>query len=145
MDPIFAQIAQIFCDESKDQAQRISEALLNAGGDANSVKQAIEKVFREAHSLKGSASSLGVTDIEHVAQAIEDALGPVRAGRAELTSDLVDACLCAVDAIIERCTGSSLSRRALCCRSADLMHEATDHSRTAVQYGRGHHNFARPW
>ena len=111
MDAIFAQVAQIFVDESRQQAQRIADALMAAESRPEALDEAVEQIFREAHSLKGSASSLGVTELEHLAHDLESALGPVRQKTARLTAEMVDACLAAVEAVRLRCVGLLLDNQ----------------------------------
>ena len=57
----------------------------------------VEGVFREAHSLKGAARAVGLTDVEAVCQALEDLFSGVKAGDLELTRDRFDVAHRAVD------------------------------------------------
>lgn len=50
----------------------------------------LEEVFREAHSLKGAARMLGLTDIQSMAHSMEDILGSAAKGKAALTSEAID-------------------------------------------------------
>jgi len=105
MDDVLRQVVQIFAPETKEQAQRISASLLLMEGDPAVVPLQIEELFRQAHSLKGSSSSLGVTELEQLAHQLEDALTPVRRAGAVLTPTLADAALRAMDAVRLRADG----------------------------------------
>ena len=59
----------------------------------------LRRMFREAHSLKGTARMLGVSGIEKVAHRFEDLLSMVDKKEIPFTSRLVDRMIAAVDAI----------------------------------------------
>jgi two-component system chemotaxis sensor kinase CheA len=59
----------------------------------------LEDVFRAAHSLKGAARAIGVTAVEQLAHALEDALAAMQKDAIELTPSLFTACYRACDAI----------------------------------------------
>ncbi len=105
MDALLRQLVHVFSDEVNEQAQRITELLMAMEKDAARVPTDIEELFREAHSLKGSSSSLGVRELEMLAHTLEETLTPVRRGQAELTAVLVDASLKAMDAARLRAAG----------------------------------------
>lgn len=70
---------------------------LEATPDAVEVMDAI---FRDAHTIKGSAKMMGFGAVKEVAHRMEDVLGDVREGRTELTNDLADLLLEASDQIL---------------------------------------------
>jgi two-component system chemotaxis sensor kinase CheA len=97
MDEVLRQVVQIFAEEVKEQAQRIGAALMAMERDAQAIPLQIEELYRQAHSLKGSSSSLAVTELEQLAHWLEEALTPVRRAGAALRPELVDAALRAMD------------------------------------------------
>ena len=105
MDPLLRQLVHVFSDEVNEQAQRITELLMAMEKDPTRVPTDIEELFREAHSLKGSSSSLGVRELEILAHTLEEALTPVRRGQATFTAILVDASLKSMDAARLRAAG----------------------------------------
>jgi two-component system, chemotaxis family, sensor kinase CheA len=111
MDDVLRQVVQIFAQEVKEQAQRIAQALLMMEGDPSTMAAQIEELYRQAHSLKGSSSSLGVTELEQLAHQLEEALMPVRRGTAPLTPELTDAALRAMDAARLRADGLVVDSR----------------------------------
>jgi chemotaxis protein histidine kinase CheA len=105
MDDVLKQVVAVFAAEVKEQAQKIEAALLAMDGSPSAIPQQIEELYRQAHSLKGSSASLGVTELEKLAHHLEDALTPLRRGLGDLTPALVDAALGALDAARQRADG----------------------------------------
>src|SRR3954469_22750752 len=64
-----------------------------------SPRQLVTGLFREAHTVKGSARMLGLDGVLQVAHACEDLLGATRDGRIEVRRDIVDLLLASSDAI----------------------------------------------
>jgi two-component system chemotaxis sensor kinase CheA len=76
-----AKYRTIFLEESTEHFAEISRALLELEKDPSAV-EAIDIVFRMAHSIKGMAASLGYDSITEVAHKLEDRMQVVReAGR----------------------------------------------------------------
>ena len=65
----------------------------------NSPRQVITSLFRDAHTVKGSARMLGLDGVLHVSHGIEDLLGALREGRFGVRRDLIDLLLAACDGI----------------------------------------------
>ncbi|PZU97338.1 MAG: phosphotransferase [Pseudanabaena sp.] len=65
------QITGYFIEEAKEHLQTIESGLLNLQtlmGDS----EAVNEIFRAAHSIKGGAAMLGFSSIQHVAHNFED-------------------------------------------------------------------------
>jgi two-component system, chemotaxis family, sensor kinase CheA len=91
---------QLFAEEAEGRLATLSELLLEleaASGDA----ELLASVFREAHTLKGSAAVVGLGEVGRVAHAMEEILDGLRRGERAATPTLVDALLRAVDGIRE--------------------------------------------
>jgi two-component system chemotaxis sensor kinase CheA len=90
------QFRQLFGVEAQQRLARLSELLLEleaTGGDA----QLVGALFREAHTLKGSAAMVGLDHVTAVAHAMEDLLEPLRSGAREVDAELIDGLLVATD------------------------------------------------
>ena len=72
-------------------------------------KQVVASLFRDAHTVKGSARMLGLTGVLHVSHSMEDLLGALRDGRFPVRRDLVDLLLAACDAIGRALPGGELT------------------------------------
>lgn len=105
MDDILRQVIGVYVEEVREQAQRITQALLVMENDPSRVPGEIEELFRQAHSLKGSSGSLGITELEQLAHWLESALTGVRRGKERLTPSVVDAGLRAMEAAQIRTAG----------------------------------------
>ncbi|MDX6266562.1 MAG: two-component system, chemotaxis family, sensor histidine kinase and response regulator WspE [Frankiales bacterium] len=64
-----------------------------------SPRQVVTLLFRDAHTVKGSARMLGLEGVLHVAHNLEDLLGALRDGRFVVRKDHVDLLLAACDGI----------------------------------------------
>ncbi|HXU74569.1 MAG TPA: response regulator [Polyangia bacterium] len=105
MDPALRPVVLVFVEELRDQLDRIRATLAAMERDAALVPAEIEELFRQAHSWKGSAASLGLDDLATLAHELESALTPVRRGAAPLTPALADVAIVAVDAAGARIPG----------------------------------------
>lgn len=124
MDDMLGQVLGIFVAEVREQAQSIGDALLAMEHDAALIPARIEELFRHAHNLKGSAASLGVSELEALAHELESALTGVRRRKEPLTTALVDVGLRAMDAVQQRTAGllasSDEGMDAVAARTAEL-------------------------
>ena len=76
-----AKYRRIFVEESAEHLAEISRALLELEKDAGSA-DAIDAIFRMAHSIKGMAATLELDSITEVAHRLEDRMQAIRdAGR----------------------------------------------------------------
>ena len=65
-----------------------------------SPRQVVASLFRDAHTVKGSARMLGLSEVLAVAHNAEDLLGALRDGRLPVRRDLVDLLLASCDGIL---------------------------------------------
>ena len=72
-----------------------------------SPRQVVTTLFRDAHTVKGSARMLGLEGVLHVAHNMEDLLGALRDGRFPVRKDHVDLMLAACDGIARALPGDS--------------------------------------
>ncbi|MCW2498581.1 MAG: cheA, partial [Frankiales bacterium] len=70
-----------------------------------SPRQVVTLLFRDAHTVKGSARMLGLEGVLHVAHNMEDLLGALRDGRFQVRKDHVDLLLAACDGIARALPG----------------------------------------
>ncbi|MGN6474558.1 MAG: Hpt domain-containing protein, partial [Mycobacteriales bacterium] len=64
-----------------------------------SPRQVVASLFRDAHTVKGSARMMGLSEVLAVAHNAEDLLGALRDGRLSVRRDLVDLLLASCDGI----------------------------------------------
>jgi chemotaxis protein histidine kinase CheA len=92
-----AEFLGIFRDEANERLDSISSALLAIEGGSASA-DAIDSLFRDAHTIKGGAGMLGLEAIAELAHAVEDVLAGARE-QGELPAGLADPLLRAGDAL----------------------------------------------
>ena len=91
------RLLEIFREESLERVERMSTVLLAAEA-GNGGADAIGELFRDAHSIKGSAGMFGRDDVGSLAGAMEDILAPARE-RGVLPAGVISALLGGADAI----------------------------------------------
>lgn len=82
------ELRNLFKIEGEERLQHLDDGLLRLE-QAPSDQKLLEELFREAHSLKGAARMLGLTQIQTKAHQLEDAFGAARKGEAALNPDAV--------------------------------------------------------
>lgn len=83
------EILSIYKSESDEHLQRLGELLLELEKTPDKA-EALEEIFREAHSLKGSARMIGFATVEKIAHGMEDLFSAVRKGELKLSRSMFD-------------------------------------------------------
>ena len=91
-----SQFFQVFFDEAEELLAEMERLLLGVNVEHPDPED-LNAVFRTAHSVKGGASTFGVTDMTEVTHILETLLDRIRKGEMALTSEHVDAFLAAKD------------------------------------------------
>ena len=92
------QIFKIFKDESEEHLGNIDRCLLELEKRPDDAS-IVAELFREAHSVKGSARMLDITSIQNLAHKMEDLLGLVKEGSIQISSEIIDILCKGVDVI----------------------------------------------
>jgi chemotaxis protein histidine kinase CheA len=92
------ELLETFRAEVRERIASLQAGLLALEGNGGA-KQAVTALFRDAHTVKGSARMMGLTGVLAVAHRSEDLLGAIRDGRIAARRDIVDLLLAACDAI----------------------------------------------
>lgn len=77
MSDLDPEIFEIFREESAERLDRMVEVLL-AAESGQPPEDALDSLFRDAHSIKGSAGMVGIHEAQAIAHALEDILEGVR-------------------------------------------------------------------
>lgn len=95
-----SQYLNIFLDEAEEQIQILDETLvlLEQEGDD---KELLNKIFRAAHTLKGSSASMGFENMAQLTHAMEGVLDDLRHGTLAVTSEIIDHLLHSLDMLKE--------------------------------------------
>src|SRR6478735_8553700 len=93
-----AEFRHLFAQEAEQRLSRLGRQLLELE-ETGSDEMLVASIFRDAHTLKGSAAMVGFDEVARVAHAMEDLLEQLRSGARLATSELVDELLVAVDGL----------------------------------------------
>jgi len=87
-----------FVSECRESITDLNNALLALEDDPDD-DEAIESVFRTAHTLKGNFGAMGFSNASELAHVLEDLLDEIRDGEIEVTPEIMDAAFEGVDRI----------------------------------------------
>jgi len=92
------ELVATFRAEVNERIASLCEGLLRLERDP-APKRNIAALFRDAHTVKGSARMLGLDGVVDIAHRAEDLLGALRDGRRTATKDLIDLLLVSAESI----------------------------------------------
>jgi two-component system chemotaxis sensor kinase CheA len=98
----FDETLQIFIEESLEHLADIQNDLLaiEAGG-ADIDENLVNKVYRAAHSIKGGAGFMGLTNIKNLTHEMENILGKIRSREMVPVPEIINILLLASDKLVE--------------------------------------------
>jgi two-component system chemotaxis sensor kinase CheA len=88
----------VFLAESEEQFQLLDEGLMELERSGEN-EELVQRLFRAAHTLKGSAGMIGHKRMVAVTHAMETALDGLRKGKYGVSNELIDPCFNAVDGL----------------------------------------------
>ena len=88
----------IYLAETDEQIQLLDEGLIHLEQDGDD-SDLVQTLFRAAHTLKGAAGMIGHKRMVKVTHALENALDAIRKGEMQTSTEFIDLCLEAVDAL----------------------------------------------
>jgi two-component system chemotaxis sensor kinase CheA len=92
-----AEFVEIFRDEARERLDRIVDTLLSIEA-GRAPEDAVDVLFRDAHTIKGAAGMVGLEEIRVLAHSMEDVLEAARS-RPTFPGEFVDVLLRAADAL----------------------------------------------
>ena len=102
-----SQFFQVFFDETEELLAEMEKLLLAVNVSAPDIED-LNAIFRAAHSIKGGASTFGLSNLTDVTHVLENLLDRIRKGEMALTSEHVDAFLVAKDILKMQLDGHRL-------------------------------------
>ncbi len=106
-DMEMSDLLGLFIEEAEEQLQKLDDGILQLEKNPEDT-DAVNEIFRAAHTLKGSAATMGLTEIADLTHAAESLLDALRNGTVKPTPEIVDLLLESVDAV--RTLTSQVSR-----------------------------------
>ena len=98
LDPDNKELLNDFFQEASGQSELLEQNILALEQNPGN-RDAIDELFRAAHTLKGGAATVGMKKLAEVTHLLEDVLDEIRSGSAEVTEETVDCLLSAIDVI----------------------------------------------
>lgn len=100
-DELLKRLLATFRVEADEHLKSMSAGLLALEKEPADARRAelVEKIFREAHSLKGAARAVNLTEIESVCHALENVFAALKGNRLAASSPLLDLLHQTIDAL----------------------------------------------
>ncbi|MEF8826738.1 MAG: chemotaxis protein CheA, partial [Halapricum sp.] len=92
------QYLDAFIRESEEAITELNNSLLELESDPENT-EAMDAIFRTAHTLKGNFGAMGYDDASELSHAVEDLLDEMREGHMEVTPEIMDLIFAGVDQI----------------------------------------------
>ena len=90
------QIGLLFAQEAEVRLVELGKALLLLEENAED-EALVRSIFRELHTLKGSAAVAGLHEVSAIAHRLEELVDEIRTGRRPITPDVIDTLLTGAD------------------------------------------------
>ena len=110
MEIDFEAVRRVFLAEAEEHLGHMELALVGLETQPDG-REAVDTIFRGAHSIKGSASTLGFDALADLGHALEDVLARVRARTLPVSPSMVTLLLSGVDALRRLLPGASAETR----------------------------------
>ena len=94
------ELLKDFFAEAEQQVENLESNILVIENDPTN-HDAVDEIFRAAHTLKGGSATVEMTELSGFTHAVEDLLDELRSGTVDVTSDVVDVLLSSIDIIKE--------------------------------------------
>ena len=92
------ELLKDFFSEAQQQVENLESNILVIENDPTN-HEAIDEIFRAAHTLKGGSATVEMTELTEFTHAVEDLLDELRSGTIPVTEPVVDTLLSAIDII----------------------------------------------
>ena len=98
LDPNNEELLKDFFAEAEQQVEQLESNILVIESDPSN-RDAIDEIFRAAHTLKGGSATVEMTELSHFTHSVEDVLDEIRSDRVKIDEDVVDLLLSSIDVI----------------------------------------------
>lgn len=98
LDPNNEELLKDFFAEADQQVEQLESNILVIENDPSN-HEAIDEIFRAAHTLKGGSATVEMTELSHFTHSVEDVLDEIRSDRVKIDEDVVDILLSSIDVI----------------------------------------------
>ncbi len=98
LDPNNEELLKDFFMEANMQVEILEQNILVLENDPGN-KDAVDEIFRAAHTLKGGSATVQMNDLAGFTHHVEDLLDEIRNGSVNISEDLIDVLLSSIDII----------------------------------------------
>jgi two-component system chemotaxis sensor kinase CheA len=98
LDPNNEELLKDFFSEANGLVETLEQNILALENDPGN-KDAVDEIFRAAHTLKGNAGAVEMSELQEFTHLVEDVLDGIRSGQATIGETLIDALLGSLDVI----------------------------------------------
>ncbi|MDR3130436.1 MAG: chemotaxis protein CheA [Treponema sp.] len=98
LDPNNEELLKDFFSEAQMQVDTLEQNILVLENDGGN-KEAVDEIFRAAHTLKGGSATVEMMELSHFTHMVEDVLDAIRSDQLAVHEDVVDTLLSAIDVI----------------------------------------------
>src|SRR5215471_13510170 len=98
LDPNNEELLKDFFSEAQMQVDTLEQNILVLENEGHN-KDAVDEIFRAAHTLKGGSATVEMMELSHFTHLVEDVLDAIRADQLAVSGDVTDILLSAIDVI----------------------------------------------
>ncbi len=98
LDPNNEELLKDFFSEALGQVESLEQNVLALEQEIGN-RDAVDEIFRAAHTLKGGAGTVQMTELAEFTHLVEDVLDGLRSGKASVNEAVIDALLGSIDVI----------------------------------------------
>ena len=98
LDPNNEELLKDFFAEAEQQVEQLESNILVIENDPSN-HEAIDEIFRAAHTLKGGSATVEMMELSHFTHTVEDVLDEIRSDRLSVDEEVVDILLSSIDVI----------------------------------------------
>jgi two-component system chemotaxis sensor kinase CheA len=98
LDPNNEELLKDFFSEAQMQVDTLEQNILVLENEGTN-KDAVDEIFRAAHTLKGGSATVEMMELSHFTHLVEDVLDAIRSDQLVVNEDVVDTLLSAIDVI----------------------------------------------
>ena len=98
LDPNNEELLKDFFAEANGQVETLEQNILALENDTGN-RDAVDEIFRAAHTLKGGAATVEMGELAEFTHLVEDVLDGIRSGQSAVGEALIDALLGSIDIV----------------------------------------------
>ncbi len=92
------ELLKDFFSEAEQQVETLESNILVLENDPSN-NDAVDEIFRAAHTLKGGSATVEMTELAEFTHAVEDVLDELRSNTIQISEDIIDVLLSSIDII----------------------------------------------